>query len=99
MTKKQVRRKGSIQLILPYHCSSPKEVRTVLTQGRDLEAGPDAEAMEGCYLLASSPWLAQPDCETQDPQPREGTIHIISLIKKIPYRLAYSLISQNYFLN
>jgi hypothetical protein len=31
-----------------------------LTQGRDLEAGADAEAMEGCCLLACSSWLAQP---------------------------------------
>jgi hypothetical protein len=29
-----------------------------LTQGRNLEAGVDAEAMEGCYLLACFPWLA-----------------------------------------
>jgi hypothetical protein len=30
-----------------------------LTQGRDLEAGADAEAVEGCCLLACFPWLAQ----------------------------------------
>ena len=54
-----------IQLTFPRCCSSPKEVRTgthtgqELTQGRDLEAGPDAEAMEGCCLLAYFPWLAQ----------------------------------------
>ena len=30
-----------------------------LMQGRDLEAGADAEAMEGCFLLACFPWLAQ----------------------------------------
>jgi hypothetical protein len=29
-----------------------------LTQGRILEAGADAEAMEGCYLLACFPCLA-----------------------------------------
>ena len=34
--------------------------RQELTQGRNLEAGTDAEAMEGCCLLACSPWLAQP---------------------------------------
>jgi hypothetical protein len=28
-------------------------------QGRNLEIGIDAEAMEGCYLLACCPWLAQ----------------------------------------
>jgi hypothetical protein len=31
-----------------------------LEQGRILEAGADAEAMEGAALLACSPWLAQP---------------------------------------
>jgi hypothetical protein len=30
-----------------------------LTQDRNLEAGADAEAMEGCYLLACFSWLAQ----------------------------------------
>ena len=29
-------------------------------QSRDLEAGADAEAMEGCSLLTCSPWLVQP---------------------------------------
>ena len=32
------------------------------TEGRNLEAGADAEAMEGCCLLDCFPWLAQPDC-------------------------------------
>ena len=45
--------------MLPYHCSSLKEVRTGTKWGRNLEAGVDAEAMEGCYLLACSSWLAQ----------------------------------------
>jgi hypothetical protein len=34
-----------------------KEVRTGTQAGQ--EAGADAEAMEGCYLLACFPWLAQ----------------------------------------
>jgi hypothetical protein len=50
-------RKGLIQLTLPHCCSSPKEVRTGTQAGQ--EAGADAEAMEGCYLLACFPWLAQ----------------------------------------
>jgi hypothetical protein len=50
-------RKGFIQLTLPYCCSSPKEVRTGTQAGQ--EAGTDAEAVEGCYLKASFPWLAQ----------------------------------------
>jgi hypothetical protein len=59
MTKKQLGRKGFIQLTLPCCCcSSPKEVRTGTQAGQ--EAGADAEAMEGCCLLACFPWLAQP---------------------------------------
>jgi hypothetical protein len=34
-----------------------KEVRTGTHIGQ--EAGADAEAMEGCYLMACFPWLAQ----------------------------------------
>jgi hypothetical protein len=52
MTKKQVEKKGFIQLILTHCCSAPKEVRTGTQAGQ--EAGADAEAMEGCYLLACS---------------------------------------------
>jgi len=52
-------RKGFIQLPLPLPrcCSSPKEVSTGTQAGQ--EAGADAEAMEGCSLLACFPWLAQ----------------------------------------
>jgi hypothetical protein len=46
-------RKGFIQLTLPYCCLSPKEVRTGTQAGQDI--GADAEAMEGCYLLACFP--------------------------------------------
>ena len=38
--------------------SSPKEVRTGPQAGQEAEAA-DAEAMEGYYLLACFPWLAQ----------------------------------------
>ena len=51
-------RKGFIQLTFPHCCSSPKEVRTGTQEGQ--EAGADEEAMEGCFLLACFPWLAQP---------------------------------------
>jgi hypothetical protein len=50
-------RKGFIQLTLPHCCSSTKEVRTGTQAGE--EAGADAEAVEGCSLLACFPWLAQ----------------------------------------
>jgi hypothetical protein len=53
MTKKQV---GEERVYSAYS-SSPKEVRTGTQAGQ--EAGADAEAMEGCYLLACFPWLAQ----------------------------------------
>jgi hypothetical protein len=57
MTMKQLGRKGFIRLTLPYCCSSLKEFRTGTQAGQ--KAGADAEAMEGCYLLACFLWLAQ----------------------------------------
>jgi len=58
MTKKQV---GEERVHSAYTVhiatSSPKEVRTGTQEGQ--EAGADAEAMEGYYLLACFPWLAQ----------------------------------------
>jgi hypothetical protein len=57
MTKKQLGRKGFIRLAFPYCCSSLKEVRTGTQAGQ--EAGANAEAMEGCSLLAGFPWIAQ----------------------------------------
>jgi hypothetical protein len=53
MTKKQVGKEGFIQLILPHCYSSKKEVRTGTQAGQ--EAGADAEAMEGCFILACFP--------------------------------------------
>jgi hypothetical protein len=58
MTKKQVGEERVYSLTLPHCCSSPKEVRTGTQTGQ--EAGADAEATEGCSLLACFPWLAQP---------------------------------------
>ena len=58
MTKKQVREERvyltyiSILLLIPKGCRT----RTQAGQG----AGADAEAMEGCFLLACFPWLAEP---------------------------------------
>jgi hypothetical protein len=57
MTKKHLGRKGFIQLTFPHCCSSLKEVRTGTQAGQG--TGADAEAMEGCSLLACFPWLAQ----------------------------------------
>jgi hypothetical protein len=58
MTKKQLGRKRFIQLTFPHCCSLLKEVRTGTQVGQG--AGADAEAMEGCSLLAYFHWLAQP---------------------------------------
>jgi hypothetical protein len=56
---RKFRRKGFIQLtlstLLHHHRKSGQE----LTQGRNLEVETDAEAMEGCCLLACFHWLAQ----------------------------------------
>jgi hypothetical protein len=59
MTKKQIgeERVYLFSLHFPHCCSSPKEVRTGTQAGQ--EAGADAEAMEGYFLLACLPWLAQ----------------------------------------
>jgi hypothetical protein len=55
MIKKQFGRKWFIQLTPPHCCSSPKVVRNGTQAGQ--EAGADAEAMKGCYLLAFFSWL------------------------------------------
>jgi hypothetical protein len=58
MTKKQLKRKGFIQLTLPTLLLITKGCRTGTQAGQ--EAGADAEAMEGCSLLARFSYLAQP---------------------------------------
>jgi hypothetical protein len=47
---------------LPFHITvhHQRKPDQELKQGRNLEAEADTEAMEGCCLLACSPWLAQP---------------------------------------
>jgi hypothetical protein len=59
MTKKQVGEERVYSAYTSIRCSSSKEVRTGTQAGQ--KAGADAEAMEGCFLLACLPWLAQPD--------------------------------------
>ena len=47
-----------------------------LEQGRNLEAGADAEAMEGAaYWLTSYGLLSMLSCKTQGRQPRDGITH------------------------
>ena len=56
MTKKQVVEERVYSAYISILLT--KEVKTGTQTGQ--EAGADAEAMEGCSLLACLPWLAQP---------------------------------------
>ena len=58
MNKKQVEVKKVYLAYTSILLFITKEVRTGTQAGQ--EAGADAEAMEGCSLLACLPWLAQP---------------------------------------
>jgi hypothetical protein len=58
MTKKQVGEERVYSAYTSILLFITKEVRTGTQTGQ--EAGADAEAMEGCSLLACLPWLAQP---------------------------------------
>ncbi|MGQ7357441.1 hypothetical protein ACTGZM_10805, partial [Streptococcus suis] len=58
MTKKQVGEERVYSAYISTLLFVTKEVRTGTQAGQ--EAGADAEAMEGCSLLACFPWLAQP---------------------------------------
>ena len=61
LDQSNVGREGFISLILPYIIAHhQKQWGQELKHGRYLEAGADAEAIEGCCFLACSPWLAQP---------------------------------------
>jgi hypothetical protein len=58
MTKKQVGEERVYSACTSTLLFITKEVRTATQAGQ--EAGADAEAMEGCSLLACFLWLAQP---------------------------------------
>jgi hypothetical protein len=58
MTKKQVGEERVFSAYTSILLLITKEVSTGTQAGQ--EAGDDAEAMEGCSLLACFPWLAQP---------------------------------------
>jgi hypothetical protein len=67
MTKKQVGEERvylAYTSILLFITKETKEVRTGTQAGQ--EAGADAEAMEGCSLLACFHWLAQPALSFKD---------------------------------
>ena len=57
MTKNSLGREELTSRALQHQSPSSKEVR-VGTQGRDLEAGTDVEAMEECCLLVWPSWLS-----------------------------------------
>jgi hypothetical protein len=58
MTKKQIGEERGYSAYTSILLFITKEARTGTQAGR--EAGADAEAMEGCSLLACLSWLAQP---------------------------------------
>jgi hypothetical protein len=66
-------RKGFIQLPHCYH--HQRKSGQKLTQGRNLEAGADAEAMKVCCLLDCFPWLAQPAFLQNPEPPAQGWHH------------------------
>jgi hypothetical protein len=74
MTNKQVGEERVYSAYTSILLFITKEVRTGTQAGQ--EAGADAEAMEGCSLLACFSWLAQPALLwNQDYQPRDGPTH------------------------
>jgi hypothetical protein len=63
-----------MSLTVPYSSSSSQALRAGTKQGRALEPGADAEAMEAAaYWLASYGLLSLLSYRTQDHQPRVGT--------------------------
>lgn len=79
---------------LAYTCTS---LFLIKKSGRNLEAGADVEAMQGCCLLACSLMASLAHFLTEPgQQPRNDTTHnglgppYQSLIKKILYRFVYS---------
>jgi hypothetical protein len=78
------------------------------TQGRNLEAGADAEAMEGCCLLAGLFSMTYSACFLIEPRTTNLRVALSSmdwalwhqsLIRKLSYRLACSLVLWSCFLN
>jgi hypothetical protein len=69
-----VGRKVFILLTVPCHCLTSEEQGQEPKQGRNLESGADAEAMEGAaYWLDPHLLLNLLFYRTQDHQPRDGT--------------------------
>ena len=74
--KSKLEKKRFIWLTLPQHFIIEGTQDRNSNQGRSLEAGADAEAMEGAaYCLASRGLLSLLSYRTQDYQPRDNTTH------------------------
>jgi hypothetical protein len=73
MTKKQVGEERFYSAYTSTLLFITKEVRTGTQAGQ--EAGADAEAMEGCSLLACLSWLAQPALRTELRLPAQRWSH------------------------
>ena len=58
MTKKQVREERVYSAYTSTLLFITKESQSRNSEGKNLEAGADAEVMEGCCLMACFPWLA-----------------------------------------
>jgi hypothetical protein len=74
MTKKQLGRKGFIQLILLYCCSSPRKSGLKLKQVRKQELM-QRPWRDVSYWLASPGLLSLLSYRIQDCQPRDGPTH------------------------
>jgi hypothetical protein len=74
MTKKQLGRKGFIQLTLPQCCSSPRKSGLELKQVRKQELM-QRTWRDVLYWLASPGFLSLLSYRTQDYQPRDGPTH------------------------
>ena len=68
-------RKGFIRLHFQITIHHWRKSGQELKQGRNLKAGADAEAMEGCCLLTCFTWLAPPALLSQGHQPKDGPTH------------------------
>ena len=58
--KRKLRGKGLFSLYFQLAIHHQRKSGQELKQGRNLETGANTETVEGCFLLACSPWFAQP---------------------------------------
>ena len=84
---------------LHFHLHHPRKSGQAFKQGRNLEVGANSEVMERCCLLAFSPWFVCSVCiliepRTASPEMALPTMALLhqSVIKKVTYKFAYSII-------